>query len=611
MFRYIVLIYEPRSPTQERFVGHLAAKLAARPGWTPAILRYGLQVWSADGHPDRLHANVLPAQAGVILGRIFERASSPENPTTPDHPRWDPVLASRILESHGDLLFTHCWGNYIAILDDARGHSVHVLKDPTGELPCIRLQQSDVTVLLSHVEDRHVLELLPWSVRSTYLREHVLGVHDARGTPFRDITSLLPGTRLTITRGTGVATCHTSFVWKPQAFTTHMQQFVQRQHAADALRATITGCTQALARGHSHLLLQLSGGLDSSIIAACLSQAPQAADLLCYTYFDPRACSDERPWARIVASHLRLRHQMHACDPRGACLASLEALHPTFEPVSTVGYLHAGALQRDLARAMSSTALFTGIGGDSVLGGDSLALALTDYLKSCGPGPRTLTLAAQTARITDLSIWDVLRRALRRWLLGSRMRDHRLNFCQTCSLVREDIHRAHIERATYPHPWFEKEHDVPWSTIRRLGSLLSFPQFYDASATADQPAAETISPLYAQPVVELCLRIPLYVHFDEGRERGLARRAFTALLPQETLQREWKDRAPGYFDELVRGNREYLRARLLDGVLVRDGLLDRRAVENALADTPWPTATLPGEILRHLDTEIWLQKWMC
>ena len=57
-------------------------------------------------------------------------------------------------------------------------------------------------------------------------------------------------------------------------------------------------------------------------------------------------------------------------------------------------------------------------------------------------------------------------------------------------------------------------------------------------------------------------------------------------------------------------NLDLVRELFLDGVLVREGLLDRAAVEAALAAGPAKTAVLPLEIYRHLDVEIWARYWM-
>lgn len=114
-------------------------------------------------------------------------------------------------------------------------------------------------------------------------------------------------------------------------------------------------------------------------------------------------------------------------------------------------------------------------------------------------------------------------------------------------------------------------------------------------------------------MVELCLRIPSYVHFHRGVERGLARRAFSREVPVAILRRRWKDRAPGVFDRILATHRAFVREFLLEGVLVSEGLLSKPALDAALGTDPGPRAAHSAvtaiEILTHLDTEAWLQHW--
>ena len=60
---------------------------------------------------------------------------------------------------------------------------------------------------------------------------------------------------------------------------------------------------------------------------------------------------------------------------------------------------------------------------------------------------------------------------------------------------------------------------------------------------------------------------------------------------------------------LRRGYLDWLREVFLDGVLVGEGLLDKSAVERALAPGLVKSAVFPGELLRHLDTEVWARRW--
>ena len=177
----------------------------------------------------------------------------------------------------------------------------------------------------------------------------------------------------------------------------------------------------------------------------------------------------------------------------------------------------------------------------------------------------------------------------------------------TSSLLEENVRASYSDATAYPHPWLNREKPVPWSLVRRLGTLLATPEFYNVAAGLDAP--EVLAPLYCQPMMELLLRIPVDVHFAAGRERGLARSAFAADLPVEVVRRTWKDRVPGFMDQLVARHRPFLREQLLDGVLVQARLLNRQAVEEALSDRVSSNAAYPGELLRHLDVELWARHW--
>jgi asparagine synthase (glutamine-hydrolysing) len=194
------------------------------------------------------------------------------------------------------------------------------------------------------------------------------------------------------------------------------------------------------------------------------------------------------------------------------------------------------------------------------------------------------------------------------WLTGrSLMSIESLN-TEARRLVTADVVR---ECATYPavHPWLAGVRHAPWEAISKLGMLLASPDLYTGQAQPSAAGPEIVAPIYAQPMIEVALRIPADVLFAGGEDRGLARRAFRGDVPQPILSRTWKDRAGNFHDEIIQRHRDWLREIFLDGVLVSEGLLDRGALERALAPGPVKSDVFPGELLRHLDTEIWARQW--
>ncbi len=139
--------------------------------------------------------------------------------------------------------------------------------------------------------------------------------------------------------------------------------------------------------------------------------------------------------------------------------------------------------------------------------------------------------------------------------------------------------------------------------------LLGTPDLYCGQAHPSAAGPEIVAPIYSQPLIELVLRIPADVLFTGGQDRGLARRAFRGDVAAPILNRLWKDRAGDFHEQLIRRNLDWLREIFLDGVLVGEGLLDRAAVERALTPGLAKSEVFPGELLRHLDTEIWARQW--
>jgi asparagine synthase (glutamine-hydrolysing) len=217
-------------------------------------------------------------------------------------------------------------------------------------------------------------------------------------------------------------------------------------------------------------------------------------------------------------------------------------------------------------------------------------------------------LAAESASILGQTTWHALRRAFQIWLTRRSLTSLASLNHEARKLVTEEVVRA-SEASPAVHPWLAGLQHAPWEPISKLGMLLGTPDLYAGQTRPSAAGPEIVAPIYAQPLMELVLRIPADVLFTGGHDRGLARRAFRGDVAQPILNRLWKDRAGDFHDEIIRRNLDWLREVFLDGVLVAEGLLDQAAVERALAPGPVKSGVFPGELLRHLDTEIWARQW--
>jgi asparagine synthase (glutamine-hydrolysing) len=117
-----------------------------------------------------------------------------------------------------------------------------------------------------------------------------------------------------------------------------------------------------------------------------------------------------------------------------------------------------------------------------------------------------------------------------------------------------------------------------------------------------------INPLMSQPLLELCLRIPTWLHAAYGRDRAIARTAFAADLPPQVIQRTWKGSADRHLRDMLMNNITKIRELLLEGDLIREGILDRKRVAGALSSAPTRNTSHATELFGYLSTEIWLRQ---
>jgi asparagine synthase (glutamine-hydrolysing) len=610
MFRFVAFIWNVADEQQSAAAAVLRGRLlASRTRWVKVFEHSGVQVHCADRQPPSLEAQALPNGAGVIVGTLLARHHDLANEQACPKARVGPMETERIIATRGEWLIEHTWGNYVALFQEPDGPRKWILKDPCGSLPCLLTSFGQVTVVFSSLADALALGLGPWPVNRDYLSARLMSIGEALDqSPLQGIAQIHRGERVEINPATVTAT-RAEFLWNPLRFMNEAEQIDDAVSAARLMRATVFACTRALARNHTSILHRLSGGLDSSIVLAALKSDSARPRICCYTYYNPRGRSDERHWARMAAQGACDEHIELAVTPSDIDLSGALRMPPLPEPTPVMGYIQRAVVERRLAAGQDATAVFNGDGGDSGFCSDSFAHAASSFLARHGVRPELFRIATQVALRSERSVARVLVEAITQLMRRPSMEEQLGAIHASSTLVSRAVRESWAPPRRYPHPWFSDFDHIPWEAIRRLGMLIASPDFYNVADPAGF-APEVIAPLYSQPAVELFLRIPVYRHFESGRDRGLARRAFEADVPQAILRRQWKDRVPGFYDELIDHNLAFLREQLLDGVLVSEGLLDRVMLEQTLSARVTKSAVLPAEIFKHLEVEIWVRRWL-
>jgi asparagine synthase (glutamine-hydrolysing) len=607
MFRYLAFIWNSDDPSQVEAAKVLTLRVnSSLRGFHVALDLNGLYVIYADPVPNTYDARVMPDDSGVVMGFLYRRNVSFEDDSPARPADLGGEQSREIARSNGRCLISDYWGDYVAILvDKATPNVTRVIKDPTGNLPCFCTTWRGITVIFSSIADCLDLEL-QFSVNWSFIARRIGGgCFDTDINCLNEVSQVSRGECLQLD-SSGTNSRQRLLYWNPVDFAESGTALDDVRLAATALRATIRSVTHTLASCQGGILLRLSGGLDSSIIASCLQRVPNSPAITAFTYHVPHGNSDERRWARLAAEHVDFaEHIEHAVETKHFRVDGIMGMRPLAAPVPLMAYLGGSVNEIRAAEARGHTAIFSGDGGDSTFGGEAVGLVVDDFLSRKHLTWRIIPLAAQVALYKDATVWKILRDGLRRWCFGTRIRDFRERLMMSRSLGAKSLRDSVRDEIQYPHAWFRNLDRVPWRTIWRMGNLLNTPSFYDPFRDASEMYPQRVAPLYAQPVVELALSIPLYVHFLDGHERGLARRAFAGDIPAAICRRRWKDRVPGSLEDMTLGNREFIRETLGGGKLAAMGLIDSDAVDELLGGAGRDKSFFVGELYTFMDLELW------
>ncbi len=555
----------------------------------------GLLVAVAGAREDGPGFLVLPRDLGVVVGTVHD-----SDGTGPFRPRdgfadeagdTDPSAASCAL------VLRSCWGSYVAFLRRPDG-AVDVFRDPTGALPCYRMRDQRVDLAFSWLEDvLHAAPDLPppevdWDRLAGILH---FGDPGDRGTALRGVLRVVPGELAALGAGP-----EGRLLWHAARIAAEPLDIGANQ-AADLLGSTIRRCVGAVARNRRRLLLRLSGGLDSSILASCLARQTADVEVICVNHHSGGAHEDERPYARTMASLLRL--PLVECErDAGFDLRRVLDFARTPVPDGYVGRMGSAAADAALAERHHATAMFTGGGGDQLFFAFRQWWPAADHLRHHGLCLDTPRAMLEGARLGEVSVWHALAQAAAHRL---RRRDP----WHACAPAARGALNARPRSGSIPvrhvHPALASPTGLPIGKFMQVRALLHAPDPYDPQERERAP--ELLNPLLSQPVIELCLRLPTWVLAAGGISRGLARRAFAAELPPEIVHRRSKGGIENHLDAVLRRNRAFAESLLLDGELVRQGLLDRPTLAAMLADRPGRQATAAGEIHTLLGIEAWVR----
>ena len=527
-------------------------------------------------------AGTFVAQSGpaALIGHAFDR----ENFT----PRLslDPDTIQQIIRSEGAWAIRNLWGSFILVWSDAEGR-VFVLRSPlTGPALFQTRRESDAGAgqdVCCAFTDLALARALGFKLDrpdpgaiDAYLRYPLL--RTSRAT-IAEAIEILPGEIAPLRR---TERRHAS--WLPWDYATSPPRRAEPRELGDLVRA----CVEAWSGRFARVQLELSGGVDSSIVAACLAARTEPWRAITMVTAEPDG--DERVYARAVAerANVSLAELMLPTEPADP-IAPATMLRVRPGGFGLIGPADAAFLAS--AQDYGADAIFSGTAGDGAFGYQTSIAPALDALHYVGIG-EALRAAHDQARITDDNIWSALRHGVRGYFRGIRLWP-----------VDDLLLSGHHGSERPSHPWMADADRVPPGQRRYGLGLLSIQPFldgYDRSL-----ALPKIAPLLSQPLIEYGLGVPSWQWGEGGVNRALARQAFRSDLPDIVLTRRSKGRILSMFLPAFERNRQRLAAYLLDGWLAGAGLLDLDAIADILAGRKDADTLALLRILQFADIEGW------
>lgn len=605
MFRYVAVIWDPTAGGQTETARTLTRRLhAGSSDWTTVLAQDGMVVCCADIRRHGSRAYTMHASVGVVLGTLFRRRGDASSSAGAAPASIDENESHRVRASQGRRLIENYWGRYVAFLTDASGHQL-VVRSPTGSLPCFMTHLRGVSILFSYAADCTALGLPPFSINWSYVATRVALGHSRHDeTALNEVSEVYCGESVEF-RTNGQ---RRRFYWHPFEIV-RAGLIEDPREAADAVRSAAKSCTHAWAAEYGAIIHRLSGGVDSSIVLGCLQDAPSRPAITSLNYYWRGARSaDERAYARLSAERAGCELIERERTPERIRLDELHRLAPTINPLPHPADLETTEYERLLANERRAMAVSNGDPGDALFCKHDMNLAVTDFVQVHGLRPGLFSLAASVAVLEQTSIWRLLRAATRDGFSGRGMEPNKAIFSER-KLVNLEVQRALLVQGLTFHPWFTPAEDIPPAKLVQIRSVLGGTEFfYVPSGHASDP--EQVSPLRSEPLVEVCLRIPTYVHLHGGRDRGLARHAFASDVPKEILIRSWKGRPGRISRQALMHHIGLARELLLDGVLVKEGVLDRGKVESALDGRLVKDGSHDLELFEYMLVEAWAKTWI-
>lgn len=578
MFNYII---EFKNKNIESIVQN---KTILQSKWNTYQLSESLKLYIS---PSKSKGQIYLFKNVILWGKLFKKEQFNSSPVT----------ANSSIELTSDILLKEYWGSYIALFFDEQ--HPQILRDPSASQECLWFKDQDRTIVFSDANAIYKNTIKKFDINLEYVAANLyLGRINNDKSALTNVFNLKPGYILDIEKS------KIKQIWSPIQFVTKAENNLDIKILEIKLKDTIIDCVKAWADTYDSVLLNLSGGLDSCILASCIKLSSKS-DLNALNISFDSITEGESRFAKELCDKLDIPLSIFKLTNSKVNLKNKFKIFPPQHRPLKYG-LGFECLEEEelLIKEKGIQAIFSGCGGDALFQSRNSSFISQDYFRDKGI-KGLFNVSRRIAELTDRTVWDIyLNSILSKYIKGKKYPYER-------SINKDLIHKKYlniINNDTVSHPWHEQMQRLNNGKKFQISGLIDAENFYTYRKTSEY--VDIIHPLLSQPIMELCLSIPSYILTPNLINRGLLRDSFKSYLPESIFLRRSKGTIGSYYDELIKFNYEEICIELMNGNLIKSEVLSKEWLEYNLLKAK-SDQNIRMQLFQLLTIEFWFKNLIC
>jgi asparagine synthase (glutamine-hydrolysing) len=309
-----------------------------------------------------------------------------------------------------------------------------------------------------------------------------------------------------------------------------------RREAIDALESHLGVAVRQQMISDVPLGVFLSGGIDSSIVAALMQKA-SSAPINTFSIGFEAASHNEAPHAKRIAEYLGTRHHEYYVSAREALTAIPDLAEIYDEPFADSSQIPTLLLSRNTARSVKVA--LTGDGGDELFAGYGRYFHIARQFSNLSRIPPP---ARQAAAMLVNGLRSIAPQSAYLNKLGAVLAEERLEAIYKFYQSQNQLRLTSLDEGYDPYfsqssAWPPVNDYVSWMMCADVKTYLPDDLLVKVDRAAMSASLETRAPFLSHELYEFCWSLPPAYKYHDGASKSLLKDVLRRHLPVELFER--------------------------------------------------------------------------